>query len=207
MTVQVWLSFVGASLVLGFIPGPSVCFTIAQGIKKGSARTVPSILGQLAANILQLLIICVGLSGLLERSAGLLAAIKLAGAAYLVYIGVKLWFAPRPDLDAARGSGPNGAFRGFVDGFIVCGTNPKALLYYAAFLPQFMIPHIDQNLQLLILGATSLAVAAFILTFYALLAGRVRYWLLERGCWRVQNRFSSVLMIGAGAALNLAGDK
>jgi homoserine/homoserine lactone efflux protein len=207
MVLHVWLSFAAASLIFGLIPGPSVCFTVAQGIKRGFSATLPSIIGQLAANTLQLLIICAGLSSLMERSAALFTVLKLAGAAYLVFVGVRQWFAPMPALERASTFSSRGVWRGFADGFVVCGTNPKALLYYAAFLPQFIVPGIDRGMQLIVLGATGLAVAALILTFYAALAGRIRTMLVEKGWWRIQNRFTGLLMAAAGATLALVHEE
>ena len=93
MLFEIILSFILTSLIFGFIPGPSVCFTIAYGIKFGTSATIPSIVGQLAANFLQVLLVLIGLNSLLEQSIELFYILKMAGAFYLVYLGIKQWFA------------------------------------------------------------------------------------------------------------------
>lgn len=206
MTLETWLSFTFISLILGLIPGPSVCFTIAYGLKYGGIHTIPSIVGQLTANALQILIISVGLSSILENSVGLFIGLKLFGAAYLVLLGTKQWRAGIPQLDENIDSHlvSKGALKSLVDGFLVCATNPKAVLYYAAFLPQFIVAQTNENVQLLTLGATSILVCGFVLLLYTLLAGKVRYWLIDKNYWYVQNRFTGALMIVAGMFLAFA---
>jgi threonine/homoserine/homoserine lactone efflux protein len=205
MTVQLYVSFVVASLLFGLIPGPSVCFTIAHALRHGGRRTVPTIIGQAAANSLQLLVIVCGLSGILAQSAALISVFKIGGALYLVYLGIRTFFAPELHL-AGDGEPPaKGRFKSALDGFIVCGTNPKALLYYAALLPQFIAPRGDRSSQLVLLGVSSVVIGILVLSFFTLLAGHARYWLLERGLWRVQKRASGVLIVTAGAALGLSG--
>lgn len=204
MTTQLYISFLMASLLFTLMPGPSVCFTIAHGLRHGIWRTIPTILGQVVANILQLVVIVFGLSGILAQSLALFSGLKMLGAVYLIYIGVKTFSAPEPILKSVDESHAVGTLRRIFDGFIVCGTNPKALLYYAAFLPQFVAPQGDKNNQLIILGASSVLIAILVLSFYALLAGQARYWLIERGLWRMQTRASGVLIITAGVALGFA---
>jgi threonine/homoserine/homoserine lactone efflux protein len=203
MSLAVYLSFVGTSLLFCLIPGPSVCFTIAHAIRHGGRRTLPTILGQATANALQLLVIAVGLSSILERSVVFCTGFRLAGAAYLIYLGARTFTAPEPPFGdqtvSVRGRG-----NGFLDGLVVCGTNPKALVYYAAFLPQFMSPLAESTQQLLVLGSSSLLIVVLVLLLYTALAAQARHWLLERGLWRAQTRASGTLIIAAGATLALA---
>ncbi|UCD76547.1 MAG: LysE family translocator [Phycisphaerales bacterium] len=205
MSAQLYISFVVTSLIFGLIPGPSVCFTIAYALRHGGRRTVPTILGQAAANALQLLIIVCGLSGILAQSAAVMSTLRIGGACYLVYLGARTFFASDPQLERTGERTARGLYRSALDGFIVCGTNPKALLYYAALLPQFIAPRGDRGSQLVLLGISSVIIGTVILSFYTLLAGHARYWLLERGLWRVQKRASGVLIVTAGAALGLSG--
>lgn len=209
MSIETYASFIVASLLFGLVPGPSVCFTIAHSLRHGGRLTAPTILGQAAANAGQLLMISVGLGALLERSVPFCAALKLVGAVYLVFLGVRTLFAPPPKIQVGEGSAAKATTTGrraFVDGIIVCGTNPKALFYYAALLPQFMNPHADAAAQLLILGPAAVAVGILVLAGYALLSSWARYWFLERGLWKWQARASGTLIIAAGAALALADD-
>lgn len=201
MQFTVWLSFVAASIVFGLIPGPSVCFTIAHALKHGARRTLPTILGQLAANCCQIAVVVFGLNRVIEHSEMLFHGLKIAGAVYLVYLGLRQWTASRPRLNAPRRGDPKSGARAFRDGFVVCGTNPKAFICYAALLPQFVVPGYGENTQLVILAVTNLAIAALVLGSYTVLADRVRLWLDAGKYWKAQNRLAGTIMILAGVAL------
>ncbi|UCG29799.1 MAG: LysE family translocator [candidate division WOR-3 bacterium] len=202
MYLPVWLSFVGASFVFGLIPGPSVCFTIGHAIRHGARGTLPTILGQLAANCLQVVVVLFGVSRILEQSAVFFQGLKIAGAIYLVYLGYRQWTAGRPQLGIHGRVSSATARKALIDGFVVCGTNPKAILYYAALLPQFVVQTHDENTQLMIMAGTSVVIAAAVLVFYTMLADRVSHWFDSRKYWKVQNRLAGVIMIAAGVALS-----
>jgi homoserine/homoserine lactone efflux protein len=203
MLLAVWLSFVGASIVFGLIPGPSVCFTVAHALKHGARRTLATIIGQLVANCFQIVVVLFGVSSIIEKSALLFQALKIIGAVYLVYLGYRQWTAGKPHLDIQNKKNMQNMRKAFIDGFVVCGTNPKAILYYAALLPQFVLPHYDKNTQLVTLAITSVIIAALVLGFYTVLANRVRYWFKVGRYWKIQNRLTGILMIGAGIALSM----
>ena len=201
MHITTWLSFIGASLVFGLIPGPSVCFTIAHAFKHGARRTLPTILGQLAANCSQIIVVLFGLSRILEQSLIFFQVLKIIGAVYLVYLGYRQWTAGQPRLSVSRQTDLTTIRKAFIDGFVVCGTNPKAIVYYAALLPQFVRPTFDEHTQLIILAITSVIIAALVLGFYTILANRIRCWFNSEKHWKTQNRLTGMLMIGAGIAL------
>jgi|GEM_PF-1390330 len=201
MQLAIWLSFVGASIVFGLIPGPSVCFTIAHALRYGVRRTLPTIQGQLVANCCQIVVVMFGISGIVERSAIIFQGLKIAGAVYLVYLGYRLWAADKPQLKVHQETDSRNVRKAFIDGFVVCGTNPKAILYYAALLPQFVVPHLDKNTQLMMLALTSVIVAALVLGFYTALANRIRSWFNHERYYRTQNRLTGILMIIAGIGL------
>ncbi len=203
MSFPLWLSFVGTSSVFGLIPGPSVCFTVAHALKHGTRKTLPTILGQLAANCCQVMVVLFGLSKLLEQSVVFFQGLKIVGALYLVYLGIRQWTAGRPVLNTQQGANELTMRRAFVNGFVVCGTNPKAIFFYAALLPQFILPHYDANTQLVILAITNVIVAASVLYFYTMIANRVRCWFDMGRLWKTQNRLSGTIMIGAGVAMSV----
>ena len=203
MHTTIWLSFVGASFVFGLIPGPSVCFTIAHALKHGARRTLTTILGQLAANCCQIIVVLFGMSRILEQSIIFFQVLKTIGAVYLVYLGYRQWSAGQPPLHMGEQIDSKTIHKAFIDGFVVCGTNPKAILYYAALLPQFVLPTFDRNTQLVVLAITSVIVAALVLSFYTMLAGSVRYWFNSEKYWKAQNRLTGTLMIGAGVVLSM----
>lgn len=201
MHLTIWLSFVGASFVFDLIPGPSVCFTIGHALKHGTRRTLPTIVGQLVANCCQIIVVLFGIAKLLEQSALFFHGLKMIGAVYLIYLGYRQWTAGKPHVHMQKGVNSKTVSKAFVDGFVVCGTNPKAILYYAALLPQFVLPTFDENTQLIILAITSVIIAALVLGFYTLLAHRVRDWFNSKNYWKTQNRLTGILMVGAGIAL------
>lgn len=201
MQLAIWLSFVGASIVFGLIPGPSVCFTIAHTLRYGARRTLPTIQGQLVANCCQIVVVLFGVSGILEKSVLLFQGLKIVGAVYLAYLGYRQLTAGRPQLNMNGDEDSKNLRKAFIDGFVVCGTNPKAILYYVALLPQFVVPHLDKNTQLMTLALTSVIVAALVLGFYTALANRIRSWLNHERYYRTQNRLTGILMIIAGIGL------
>jgi homoserine/homoserine lactone efflux protein len=207
MYLTVWLSFVGASLVFGLIPGPSVCFTIAHALKHGARRTWPTILGQLMANCCQIIVVLFGMTRILGQSVLFFQGLKMCGAVYLIYLGYRQWTAGKPHLNIQQEVNLKTVRRALLDGFMVCGTNPKAILYYAALLPQFILPTWDEKTQLIILAVTSVIIAALVLAFYTILANRARYWLDSKKNWKTQNRLTGILMIGAGVTLAMVSRK
>lgn len=202
MCLPVWLSFVCASFVFGLIPGPSVCFTIAHALTHGARRTMPTILGQLAANCCQIVIVLFGMNRILEQSPVVFQGLKIVGAIYLVYLGYRQWTAGKPHLNIKQDEGSKKLRKAFIDGFVVCGTNPKAILYYAALLPQFIVQNYDENTQLIVLAVTSVVIAAIVLAFYTMLASQVSHWFDSRKYWKTQNRLAGIIMIFAGVALS-----
>ncbi|UCC12603.1 MAG: LysE family translocator [candidate division WOR-3 bacterium] len=207
MSVEIWLSFVGASAIFGLLPGPSVCFTIAYALKHGLRRTCLTILGQLTANVCQIVIVLFGINSILEQTTAIFYALKFLGAVYLIYLGVRHWSAGRPRVHLERKSGIRVSRKAFLDGIVVCGTNPKAILYYAALLPQFVVQTGDEQLQMIILAGTNIILAAAVLGFYTLIAEQARRWFDTQKFWKTQNRVAGVMMIGAGIALSLLSRK
>jgi homoserine/homoserine lactone efflux protein len=206
MALKDWLSFALLSMTFCLIPGPSVCFTIAHALRHGTPHTLMSIAGQLSSNGLYILAVSAGLDRMLDAGAGLFTLLKLGGVGYLLYMGVVQWRAKPHVLQDEPGDTHerHGAWKGFGRGFVVCGTNPKTFLYYAAILPPFISPARDRMLQLAVLSATTLFVGGAVLLFYALMATRVRAWLDSANRLYLRNRISGGLMIAAALYLAVA---
>lgn len=207
MQTHIWLSFIGASVIFGLVPGPSVCFTIAYSLRYGTRRTLSTIAGQLTANGFQIIIVLFGMSGIFERSALFFEALKLCGAVYLVYLGIRQWTAGKPHASVAHKTDAGGSGKAFLDGFVVCGINPKAILYYAALLPQFVVGTGNVRIQMIVLSMTSVVIAALILMFYTFAADGARRWFFKDTFWKLQNRLVGVLMMVAGVVLSVASRK
>ncbi len=207
MSREIIFTFIVSSVILGVIPGPSVCFSIAHSIRYGTVKTFPSIFGQLIANTIQIFLVFLGINSLLEQSLTLFSMVKLMGALYLFYLGIKQWGAGMPILGIDVQLKSRNIYRSFMDGFIVCGTNPKAIIFYAAYFPQFINDSSAKIIQFIVLGTLSLFVCGSVLTFYTLLAGKTRDWFLRKGYWQTQNRITGSLMMMAGFFLAFTGKK
>lgn len=193
--------------VLILIPGPSVLFTVSRGVALGRRAALATVLGNTSGLALQLALVAVGLGAILARSETIYTALKLAGAAYLIVLGIRT-IRDRHALAATLGSGaipPRGLGRIFREGFLVGSTNPKGLIIFTAVLPQFIEPaRGHQTLQLLSLGAVCVVVALISDSSWALASGAARTWLgrsPRRLSWLSAGGGASMVVLGAGLAL------
>jgi homoserine/homoserine lactone efflux protein len=203
MPLDLYLAFVLASAVLILIPGPNVTLLVANSLAYGARRALAALAGTSAAIALQLVITVLGMTSLMLALAAWFEWLRWAGVLYLVWLGVQQWRAPPVALEDV---GPAAvAVRAlFWRGFLVSAANPKTLLFYAAFLPQFVDPARAPLAQLLLMSATFLALAAILDGGYVLLAGRLRRLFRGERRARLRNRLTGSLLIGAGLGLALA---
>lgn len=168
------LAFVGASLVLALTPGPAVVYIVARTLAQGRACGMASVMGVALGNLANAVGAALGLAALFAISSAAFTAVKWAGAAYLVYLGVRLWMASPAAVDAAVPRPPAQSLaRVFRDGFVVALLNPKTSLFFAAFLPQFMDSHASALAQTLSLAGIFIAIAACTDFLYVLTASVV----------------------------------
>src|SRR5499427_2938002 len=172
------LAFTLTAFVLIAIPGPSVLFVVSRAIALGRAAGVATVAGNTVGAFAQVAAVAFGIGALVERSVAVFTVIKLAGAAYLVFLGVQ---AVRHRRSLAEAVGATAArktpLRILRDGFLVGVTNPKAIVFFAAVLPQFVdraAGHVP--LQMLLLGAVFIAIAVVSDSAWALAAGTARAW-------------------------------
>jgi homoserine/homoserine lactone efflux protein len=203
MPLDLYLAFVLASAVLILIPGPNVTLLVANSLAYGARRALATLAGTSSAIALQLVITVLGMTSLMLVLATWFEWLRWAGVLYLVYLGVQQW---RAAPVALEDMGPQGvASRAlFWRGFLVSATNPKTLLFYAAFFPQFVDPASPLLPQLLLMSTTFLGLATVLDGGYALLAGRLRLLFRGRRRARLRNRLTGSLLIGAGLGLALA---
>ena len=167
-------AFLLASLVLAVTPGPGVLYIVARSISQGRGPGIASMAGVALGNLVNAIGAAVGLSALFAVSSTAFAIVKYAGAAYLVYLGVKALRSASP-----RSAVPEAACEArvvpvFRDGFLVALFNPKTALFFAAFLPQFMNPSADPVWQSVTLGTLFVLVAATTDTVYVIGAARLK---------------------------------
>lgn len=162
-------TFLVASLILAVTPGPGVFYIVTRSLAEGKSHGLASVAGVALGNLGNAVGAAFGLAALLAASATAFTLIKYAGALYLVYLGLRALFSPRPEFTTTLQTSGR-LSRTFRDGFIVALLNPKTLLFFSAFLPQFMDAHAAPMLQSLLLGAIFVAIAAFTDSLYALAA-------------------------------------
>jgi len=167
------IAFVGASLLLAITPGPAVVYILARTLAQGRACGLASILGVALGNLANAVGAAIGLAALFAVSSIAFTVIKWAGAAYLIYLGVRMWRAAPAPLHSGPQAPAQPMRRIFRDGFVVAALNPKTSLFFAAFLPQFMDAHGSPLTQTLALGCVFVAIAACTDLIYVLAASLV----------------------------------
>lgn len=202
---QLYFAFVAAVAVLMLIPGPNVALIVANSVAHGVRLGLLTVAGTSSAMVIQLALTGLGMTAALGVMAHWLEWIRWIGVAYLVFLGVQHWRAPAIDL-AATPPQPKSARAIYARGLLVSLTNPKTLLFYSAFFPQFITAG-DARMggQVLVLSVTFLCVAVAIDGGWAVLASRARGVLRGRG--RLRQRLSGGLLIGAGLGLAFARNR
>lgn len=202
MPTDLYLAFIAACAFLIAIPGPNVALIVANSVAHGTRYGLMTVVGTASAMVLQLALVVAGASTLLGLLASLFDWLRWLGVAYLVWLGVQAWRSASVDLSGVAAE-PRSLHSIFARGFLVSLTNPKTLLFYAAFLPQFVSTEGGTpTQQLLLLAGTFLVVAVLLDGVWALLAGRLRNVLRTRG--RLRNRLTASMLIGAGLGLALS---
>jgi threonine/homoserine/homoserine lactone efflux protein len=204
------LAFALISFVLIIVPGPNVLFVISRSLMLGRAAGVGTAAGGQIGVYLQVVAVAFGVGALVERSVAIFTVIKLAGAAYLVYLGVQAIRHRGSLRDALEvAAQPRSLARILWDGIAVGATNPKVIVFFAAVLPQFVNrPAGHVQVQMLLLGSVFLAIAVVCDSSWALAAGTARGW-LARSPRRLEmvGGAGGLAMIGIGARLALTGRK
>jgi threonine/homoserine/homoserine lactone efflux protein len=205
MSLQAYLAFVAACIALALLPGPVVTLIIANGLRHGTRAAMINVAGAQTGLAIVIGVVAVGLTSLMATMGYWFDWVRFAGAAYLIWLGIKLVWQPVEGVSAdAPPPPPRGGF--FLQGFLVLLSNPKVLVFFGAFIPQFMDlnqPHLP---QVAILGTTFMVTAAMTDAVYALLAGRARLFFSKERT-RMVSRISGGFMIGGGIWLALTRAK
>src|SRR3954468_1616601 len=200
MTLEIYFAYVLACIVIAIIPGPTVTVIVGNSLAHGTRAGLLNVAGTQLALALMMLTLIVGLTSVIAAMGWLFDWLRLAGALYLLYIGWKLLRTPDALGDASKAAPPRGGF--FLQGFLVLMSNPKALFWFGAFIPQFVDPKGNYVAQIALLGATAMAVALVSDGAYAVLTGRAGA-LLSRKRVRLVSRLSGTFLIGGGLWLAL----
>ena len=199
MSIEVWAAFVAASTILLIIPGPTVLLVVSYALGQGWRAAFPMAVGVALGDFTAMTLSMLGVGALLAASAGLFTALKWFGAAYLIWLGVKLWRAGGT-LDAEPRTDRASAARMLGHAWLVTALNPKSITFFVAFLPQFLDPASSLLTQMLVFEATFLALAFTNALGYAIVASRARRLAGNPTAIAWFNRTGGTLLIGAGLA-------
>ena len=200
MTLATWFAFAAASTVLLLIPGPTVLLVVSYALTQGRKAAIATAGGVALGDFTAMTVSLAGLGALLVASAALFTALKWVGAAYLIYLGVRLWRASPVLPDVAPEPGDRAARGIFGHAFVVTALNPKSIAFFVAFVPQFIAHDAALLPQLAVMEATFVSFAAVNALAYALAADRLRRSIRQPGALKWLNRAGACCLVGMGAA-------
>lgn len=199
MTFETWLAFAAASAVLLIIPGPTILLVVSYALGQGWRSALPVATGVALGDFTAMTLSMLGVGAILAASATIFTALKWLGAAYLVYLGIKLFRAGgtldvKPQTDRAT------TMKMVGHAWVVTALNPKSITFFVAFLPQFLDKHGDFFTQMVIFETTFLVLAFLNAAGYALIASRARNLVRSPRAIGLFNKTGGTLLIGAGVA-------
>jgi len=204
-------TFALAWIVIVIVPGPTITVIVANALRAGTRAGLATVAGTQAAVFTMVLLLAFGLETMMQNFQGLLVWIKFLGAAYLVWLGTKLWRAsmcetgilqlPAAGVSSGHRHAPWKPF--FWQGFVVLWWNPKAFVFFGAFIPQFVTPGDNTMAQVLLLGIIAMIIGTLLDGAYAILAGRAGA-MLTRSRIRWTERAAGTFLIGGGIWLALS---
>ena len=207
VNLELYLAFCLATAALILMPGPIVTLVIANALKHGAGTGIRTVIGANTGTTILITAGGLGLTTVLAVAADVFEWIRWAGVAYLIYLGLREW---RTALKRHAGADdgvlpPDEKPKGvFWHGFVVALTNPKTVFFFVAFFPQFIDPALAAGPQIVVLGATFVVIAFLLDGMYAVLAGRMRGWLVGPQRARLRHGITGALLVGTGLGLALA---
>jgi threonine/homoserine/homoserine lactone efflux protein len=204
MDITLWIYYALAILVLTASPGPSVLLCVTKSVTQGFNHAFYAALGSLLAIVGIMTISFTGLGAIIASSQLIFSIVKYLGAAYLIYLGIKTLSSKEEDYHFSKNNTVTHKekFASFANGFLVGGSNPKAIIFFIALFPQFIDPHSSLFIQYFIFVITFAIPELAWLLFYAHLGDRSSKWFLQKGRARFFNRITGSILIGAGLLLS-----
>jgi homoserine/homoserine lactone efflux protein len=198
MSTELYAAYLVACLIIVIVPGPTVTLIVANSLRHGTRAGILNMLGTQVGEAIIITAAGIGLASLIETMGHWFDWLRLAGAAYLIWLGWKMIRASGETVDGAPPQVPRGGF--VVQGCLVALSNPKTLLFFGAFFPQFIDPSRDYIVQIAIMGVTAMVISAISDSAYALASGRAGRALSARRV-RLLSRLSGGFLIGGGVWL------
>jgi threonine/homoserine/homoserine lactone efflux protein len=197
LPLELWIAFTLASAALLAVPGPTVLLVVSYALGKGRASALATVPGVALGDLTAMTVSLAGAGAILAASTTLFTVLKLLGAVYLVWLGIQLWRAGG-GLEIAAARAPADRPRMFWHAYVVTALNPKSVVFFVAFVPQFVDPAAPLLAQFALLEATFVLLAALNAALWALLAGQMRARLQEPWALRLVHRVGGSFLIGAG---------
>lgn len=204
MNPHLFAAYCLAVAILLLIPGPVVTLVVANSLSHGTRSGVATVAGASIGNAILLGATAVGLVAFFRLLSEVFEIVRWVGAAYLIWLGIKAWRTHGAAQAAAAPVAARSARAVFLQGFLIAITNPKAIFFYIAFLPQFVDPRLPAGPQLLLMIGTMIFMGLLSDGAYALLAARARGWFTVPKRRRLQSRIAGTLLIGVGCGLLVA---
>lgn len=204
MNPHLFAAYCLAVAILLLIPGPVVTLVVANSLSHGRRSGFATVVGASAGNAILLGATAVGLLAFFAWLSEIFEIVRWVGAAYLIWLGIKAWRAHGAQEGAIAPVAARSSRAVFLQGFLIAITNPKAILFYIAFLPQFVDPRLPAGPQLLAMIGTMIVMGFLSDSGYALLAARARGWFTVPKRRRLQSRIAGTLLIGVGCGLLVA---
>jgi threonine/homoserine/homoserine lactone efflux protein len=198
MSLEIWVAFVIAAMIVLIIPGPTILLVISQAISHGRGAVIPLVAGVTLGDFTAMTLSLLGLGAILATSAALFSVLKFIGAAYLVYLGIRLWRLD-PEKHKIHFTTNKPSNRSLFKGtFIVTALNPKSIAFFVVFLPQFINPQSRTLSQLVILVTTFISLATINAALYGFFAGHIRDSMNSPRVHRWLNRCGGSVLIATG---------
>jgi threonine/homoserine/homoserine lactone efflux protein len=202
--LHVWIAFVIAAEALLILPGPTDMVVVSYALTQGRRSAWASVPGVTLGDATALVLSMLGLGAVLMTSAELFNAIKIAGAAYLIYLGIKTWRAPVPETMAEDAPLPRGGWRIMAHTYVATALNPGGIVFYVAFFPQFLSAGKPLLTQVAVFGGTFIAMGTLNSILYATLALQVRRFVRSYRARKNMNRATGGLLVAMGGLVGLA---
>jgi len=197
-------AFITAAILLLVMPGPTDTLVVSYVLTRGRRSALFSVPGVCLGYIVSLTLTLLGLGALLMTSAELFNALKIAGAVYLIYLGIKTWRAPVPETLDDDGRLARDKGRMFAQAFVVTALNPAGIMFYVAFFPQFIDVNRPLLPQMAALGACFVVLGTLNSALYATLAAQVRRFINSYRARKAINRAAGGVLIAMGGMMGLA---
>ncbi|MEL7302385.1 MAG: LysE family translocator [Pseudomonadota bacterium] len=207
MTLETWIAFVLASAVLLASPGPTVLLVVSYALQQGRRAIAPAVAGVALGDLVAMTVSMIGLGALLLTSAELYNVLRWIGAAYLVYLGLKMLRSQPEDWSGSSAEAPRSARQMAQTTFLVTVLNPKGIVFFVAFVPQFLNPSAAYAPQALAMIATFVGLASLNAAIYGGLAVKARGALTSRAVRSGLDRVGGAMLIGAGVYTATAGSR